>query len=94
MYLTFEKDCIKILLVNRERKSQTPERTNNEEEYFNDHLLHGRFSGDLLAVRLEDKGYRMDAYVLGCSRCWRGWCNAQRSYKFKENQREVKDDEV
>ena len=65
------------------------ERTNNDEEHSNNHLLHGGISGNLLAVRLEDKGYRMGAYILGCSRCWRGWCNAQRTYKFKENQEEA-----
>ena len=68
-----------MCMSERERKSQTPERTNNDEEHSNKHLLHGRFSGYLLAVRLEDKGYRMDAYILGCYRCWRGWCNAQRA---------------
>ena len=26
------------------------ERTNNEEKHFNNHLLHGSFSGNLLAV--------------------------------------------
>ena len=62
------------------------ERTNNEEKHFNNHLLHGRFSGYLLAVRLEDKGYCMDAYILGCCRCWCGWRNAQRTNKSKEKQ--------
>ena len=45
------------------------ERTNNDKEHSNNHLLHGGFSGYLLAVRLEDKGYCMDAYILGCYRC-------------------------
>ena len=42
------------------------ERTNNEEEHFHNRLLHGNFSGNLLVVRLEHKGCRMDAYILGC----------------------------
>ena len=63
------------------------ERTNNEEEYFSDHLLHGGFSGYLLAVRLEDKGYRMDAYILGCYRCRCCRRNAQRTNKSKEKNR-------
>ena len=66
------------------------ERTNNDEEHSNKHLLHGGFSGYLLAVRLEDKGYCMDAYILGCCRCWRGRCNTQRTNKSKEKQWEVK----
>ena len=62
------------------------ERTNNDEEHFNKHLLHGRFSSDLLAVRLEDKGYCMDAYILGCYRCRCCRRNAQRTNKSKEKQ--------
>ena len=62
------------------------ERTNNDKEHSNDHLLHGSFSGYLLAVRLEDKGYCMDAYILAYNCCWRGWRNAQRTYKIKEKQ--------
>ena len=62
------------------------ERTNNDEEHSNNPLLHGGFSGNLLVVRLEDKGYCMDAYILACNCCWRGWCNAQRTNKSKENQ--------
>ena len=45
------------------------ERTNNDEEHSNNRLLHSGISGYLLAVRLEDKGYCMDAYILGCYRC-------------------------
>ena len=41
------------------------ERTNNEKEHFNAHLLHGGISGNLLAVRLENEGDSMDAAVLG-----------------------------
>ena len=41
------------------------ERTNNEEKHSNNHLFHGRFSGYLLAVRLEIEGDSMDAAVLG-----------------------------
>ena len=67
------------------------ERINNDEEHSNNRLLHGGFSGYLLAVRLEDKGYRMDAYILGCHRCWRGWRNAQRTNKSKEKKWEVKE---
>ena len=37
----------------------------HEEEHSNNRLLHGRFSGDLLAVRLENEGDSMDAAVLG-----------------------------
>ena len=33
----------------------------------------------------------MDGYILGCCRCWRGWRNAQRTNKSKENQWEVKE---
>ncbi len=40
------------------------ERTNNEEEHSNNHLLPGRFSSDLLAVRLEIESYSMAAAVL------------------------------
>ena len=50
-----------------------------EEEHFNNHLLHGRFSGYLLAVRLENEGDSMDAAVLGGACGWRGWRNAQRA---------------
>ena len=41
------------------------ERTNNEEKHSNNHLFHGRFSGYLLAVRLEIESYSMAAAVLG-----------------------------
>ena len=54
-----------MCMSERERKSQTPERTNNDEEHSNKHLLHGRFSGYLLAVRLEIESYSMAAAVLG-----------------------------
>ena len=54
-----------MCMSERERKSQTPERANNEEKHSNNHLLHGRFSGDLLAVRLENEGDSVDAAVLG-----------------------------
>ena len=40
------------------------ERTNNDEEHSNKHLLHSRFSGNLLAVRLENEGCSVDAAVL------------------------------
>ena len=65
------------MTASRGRRLNRPERTNNEEERFNNHLLPDGISGNLLAVRLEDKGYRMDAYILGCYRGWRGWRNAQ-----------------
>ena len=26
----------------------------------------------------------MDAYILACNCCWRGWRNVQRTYKIKE----------
>ena len=54
-----------MCMSERERKSQTPERANNEEKHSNNHLLHGGFSGDLLAVRLENEGDSVDAAVLG-----------------------------
>ena len=41
------------------------ERTNNDEEHSNKHLLHGRFGGNLLDVRLESKSSSVDAAVLG-----------------------------
>ena len=79
------------MIASRGRRQNRPERTNNDKEHSNNHLLHGGFGGNLLAVRLENKSYCMDAYILGCYRCWRGWRNAQRLYKFKENQWEVKE---
>ena len=54
-----------MCMSERERKSQTPERTNNDEEHSNKHLLHGGISGYLLAVRLENEGDSMAAAVLG-----------------------------
>ena len=54
-----------MCMSERERKSQTPERTNNDEEHSNNHFLHGGISGYLLAVRLENEGDSMDAAVLG-----------------------------
>ena len=54
-----------MCMSERERKSQTPERTNNDEEHSNNHFLHGGISGYLLAVRLECKSCSVDATVLG-----------------------------
>lgn len=54
-----------MCMSERERKSQTPERANNDEEHSNNHLLHSSFSSNLLAVRLEIESYSMDAAVLG-----------------------------